>query len=502
MSTYNRATNIPWGIRTEWINVDSLKVNKTLSTSETMETPSVIINEQEGDTVYTLETADSALVVTRTDADAQNLKITCAPEGVTMETTNVPPGETSTISTGVDTVVRITNATPSTSSTTGALTVAGGIGVAGDVHIAGDTTIEGALTSTGSTEGTSVVINNGGGTAEHTLTSDGAGTLAVEYNQSPTAQIFTITNTDEAVVLNATNAQGGNNNTIEFGGTTQVHIANTTSSTDKDTGALVVEGGVGIEENLNVGGDIFARSATLTNDGGPQLTLARDEITSASLQMVEDGTLLFDPNVWNKCMLTPIIPPIYDDGGVLEYGGLLSYRFDGTFAYMYLPAGGAPGEYCFFHGTLPWDANTDGVQNAKLLLNIVYKGADISTSFHATKYSISYKMIGTDANWTTVEKKVHTAVVAVNGIVVPVGVWPTSDISFSVVILDDISISQAYPNTSSNIIIRIERTDFGGGLDELRAVGIINAALIYPRKCIGLGYIPNSQALRSEDIGV
>ena len=34
-----------------------------------------------------------------------------------------------------------------------------------------------------------------------------------------------------------------------------VTISGTTSSIDKDTGALVVEGGVGIEENLNVGGD-------------------------------------------------------------------------------------------------------------------------------------------------------------------------------------------------------------------------------------------------------
>ena len=33
-------------------------------------------------------------------------------------------------------------------------------------------------------------------------------------------------------------------------------IADTTGSTDKDTGALVVNGGVGIEENLNVGGNV------------------------------------------------------------------------------------------------------------------------------------------------------------------------------------------------------------------------------------------------------
>ncbi|MFX1587726.1 MAG: hypothetical protein ACFFC1_06205 [Promethearchaeota archaeon] len=35
-----------------------------------------------------------------------------------------------------------------------------------------------------------------------------------------------------------------------------VNILNTTDSTDKDTGALIVEGGIGIEKNLSVGGDL------------------------------------------------------------------------------------------------------------------------------------------------------------------------------------------------------------------------------------------------------
>ena len=44
------------------------------------------------------------------------------------------------------------------------------------------------------------------------------------------------------------------NETSTFNNT--VSIADTTQSTDKDTGALVIEGGVGIEKNLNVGGDL------------------------------------------------------------------------------------------------------------------------------------------------------------------------------------------------------------------------------------------------------
>lgn len=53
---------------------------------------------------------------------------------------------------------------------------------------------------------------------------------------------------------------------------TQLIVNQTTSSTDKDTGALVVEGGVGIEENLNVGesatfGSDTSTSSTSTTSG-------------------------------------------------------------------------------------------------------------------------------------------------------------------------------------------------------------------------------------------
>jgi len=52
-----------------------------------------------------------------------------------------------------------------------------------------------------------------------------------------------------------------------FASGVQITISDTTSSTDKDTGALVVEGGVGIEENLNVGGNTDI-TGDLNIDGG------------------------------------------------------------------------------------------------------------------------------------------------------------------------------------------------------------------------------------------
>ncbi len=42
---------------------------------------------------------------------------------------------------------------------------------------------------------------------------------------------------------------------LRFAGS-QISFDNTTQSTDKDTGSVIFEGGVGIEKNLNVGGDL------------------------------------------------------------------------------------------------------------------------------------------------------------------------------------------------------------------------------------------------------
>jgi hypothetical protein len=60
---------------------------------------------------------------------------------------------------------------------------------------------------------------------------------------------------------NTISAISGNLIIQSLGGTTQIndtiYLNNTTNSTSKDTGALIVEGGVGIEKNLYVGGDIY-----------------------------------------------------------------------------------------------------------------------------------------------------------------------------------------------------------------------------------------------------
>ena len=62
------------------------------------------------------------------------------------------------------------------------------------------------------------------------------------------------------------------------------NITDTTQSTSKDTGCLILEGGMGIEKNLNVGGDVtaFASSDLTLKENVSPIDNALDMINSLS----------------------------------------------------------------------------------------------------------------------------------------------------------------------------------------------------------------------------
>jgi ubiquitin/predicted acyltransferase (DUF342 family) len=144
---------------------------------------------------------------------------------------------TSNISTDSNVIIGATTAT--TSKTTGAIRVAGGVGIQGDLH-ATDANLE-------NVEADSVTVTN---SVDATDTITGAlkvaGGLGVEKT-----------------IFAADMSSGG------------VNITDNTNSTDKDTGALIVQsGGAGIELNLNVGGTgkIWDETdATTTTSGALQV---------------------------------------------------------------------------------------------------------------------------------------------------------------------------------------------------------------------------------------
>jgi hypothetical protein len=72
--------------------------------------------------------------------------------------------------------------------------------------------------------------------------------------------------------------------------TEAVNITDTTTSTTKDTGALIVEGGVGIEENLNVGGDTILTGNLTVNGTTTSVNTTNLEIQDKNILVNESGS--------------------------------------------------------------------------------------------------------------------------------------------------------------------------------------------------------------------
>ena len=89
-----------------------------------------------------------------------------------------------------------------------------------------------------------------------------------------------------------------------------IRINITTESTTKDTGALIVEGGVGIEKNLNVGGTISVSGASIFNT-----------------VKIEDNIISTLPGSSNTLYLDPYPDGLSNEGTVIVKGNL---QVDGT----------------------------------------------------------------------------------------------------------------------------------------------------------------------------
>ena len=165
-------------------------------------------------------------------------------------------------------VTKVWDNTNAASKTVAALIVVGGIGVTGDIH-ATDANLEDveadSVTVTDTTHSTSkdtgaIIVTTGG--------------LGVEANIHSTNVFVT---SHIGVGTTATSNTFDVRGTANVGAlvTTSTHISDATTSTTKDTGALIItEGGVGIEENLNVGGVIKVwdnTNAGATNEGALQV---------------------------------------------------------------------------------------------------------------------------------------------------------------------------------------------------------------------------------------
>ena len=208
--------------------------------------------------------------------------------------------------------------TESTSSATGALKVDGGVGIKKDLFVGENLTVAGNLTITGDTtsvnttnmsvtdslvglsSGTSgnpgndsgFIINRGNasnvfmgwdetndkfvlGTTNATETSTGALTMTGSSTLLANIQVpnnGTIGSVDKANAISITSAG-------------VVGISTTTESSSTGTGALTVDGGVGIAKDLYVGDELFLKKdgAVLSMGAGDDFTITHDGNTGATI---------------------------------------------------------------------------------------------------------------------------------------------------------------------------------------------------------------------------
>ncbi len=156
--------------------------------------------------------------------------------------------------------VAFSNTTDATSETVASTTFAGGVGIAKKLYVGTDLSVLGNAT-----------IGDDRTIDTHTVN----GSLSVNVPDN-TAIAFQIKENTQTYLTTVT-ANGSESITIES--TPKLLVKNTTDSTDKDTGAVIIEGGVGIEKNLNVGVDLgIGRDVTITGNlsvnGGDLTTTA------------------------------------------------------------------------------------------------------------------------------------------------------------------------------------------------------------------------------------
>ena len=249
-----------------------------------------------GNTLTVDTDADSTITVNGSATLDQDVDTTSAPSfdaGLTVDTTTLKVDATNN-RVGVGTAtpaktldvdgtaqvsgdVLISATTTSTSKDAGALIVEGGVGIEENVNIGGTLDADGAATL-GSTLGVTGVTTL---SATTTSTSKDTGALVVEGGVG----------VEENVNVGGTLGVTGNTT-----------LSATTTSTTKDTGALVVEGGVGVEENVNIGGTLDAVGAatlgsTLGVTGVTTLSATTTSTSKDTGSLVVEGGLGLEENL-------------------------------------------------------------------------------------------------------------------------------------------------------------------------------------------------------------
>jgi hypothetical protein len=132
--------------------------------------------------------------------------------------------------------VRILSSTLSTSATSGALVISGGVGIGGNLHVGNQLNVIGPGDINLSPQGANVYIQP-----------ELSGTIIINPSLNP----GTLDNIDIG------NTVPRNGNFLTLTATTKVNVLSTVNSISTTTGALVIDGGVGIGKDLWLGGNLY-----------------------------------------------------------------------------------------------------------------------------------------------------------------------------------------------------------------------------------------------------
>jgi hypothetical protein len=182
--------------------------------------------------------------------------------------------------TGINT---FSNSTASTSTSTGALVVSGGVGISGRINVVNDSNkgivlqkinVPSSLITIGATDADTNQSISLVTPASSDINGSGFGRSFIRFDLSGSSKYdITSNRTNSSLQIIHINSLFNqvhtlidiSRNLITFGSTLQTLISNTTASTSKTTGALVVSGGLGVTGNICASG-IFIGSNSNNSD--------------------------------------------------------------------------------------------------------------------------------------------------------------------------------------------------------------------------------------------
>jgi hypothetical protein len=415
----------------------------------------------------------------------------------------------------------INNATPTSSTSTGAFVVLGGVGIGGGLVVGNITTVTNTTNASNTATGAFQVVGGAavgldlrvGGSSfingNETITGD----LAVNGGDiTSSAATFNLLNSG-VTTLNLAN--GGT--AITVGSTTgytairnQTTVTNATNASSTTTGALVVTGGAGVGGNLYVGGTLIVNGSPIT----PIASLFNEQTATAGqtvftipggytppyIQVFANGILLSTANYTASNGTTVVVNNARNAGDIMRFiaGASVLGFTTATFANNML--GGSANQILYQTGpnatsfiTAPITSNTVLTWNGSAFVWSTPSAAATTMLTAGTATSALFYPSFVDANNTTPTAEVFyttssftinpsTRAVAVGGALSTVGGVDLATGLSGDVALIGLASSRVIVNAgASNIHIRSESGDFNlraatstlGGLTIAAAGGVV-----------------------------